>query len=65
MVPLKSVSELFKAVIDSKSKWLVGSSNIKKLASDEFKGRKPGTEGEEMTTKYIAKQLKKPPGDGK
>ena len=32
--------------------------HIKTLASDEFLGRKPGTEGEEKTTKYIEQQLK-------
>src|SRR5690606_6150646 len=32
MVPLKFLRELLKAVIDSKSKWFVGSSNIKTLA---------------------------------
>ncbi|MDT7831761.1 M20/M25/M40 family metallo-hydrolase [Flavobacteriaceae bacterium S356] len=35
------------------------SAHIKKLASDEFVGRKPGTKGEELTTKYIAKHLGK------
>jgi hypothetical protein len=33
--------------------------HIKRLASDEFQGRKPGTKGEELTTSYIASQLKK------
>lgn len=32
--------------------------HIKKLASDDFLGRKPGTKGEELTTRYIASQLK-------
>ncbi|RKE94886.1 M20/M25/M40 family metallo-hydrolase [Ichthyenterobacterium magnum] len=32
--------------------------HIKTLASDEFLGRKPGTKGEEKTTKYIEQQLK-------
>lgn len=32
--------------------------HIKVLASDEFLGRKPGTQGEEKTTKYIEEQLK-------
>ena len=32
--------------------------HIKTLASDKFVGRKPGTEGETLTTNYIAKKLK-------
>lgn len=35
------------------------STHIKKLASDEFLGRKPGTKGERLTTNYIADYLKK------
>jgi Zn-dependent M28 family amino/carboxypeptidase len=31
--------------------------HIKKLASDEFEGRLPGTKGEELTVKYISDQL--------
>jgi len=34
-------------------------SHIKILASDEFEGRKPGTEGEAKTVKYIAEQWAK------
>jgi Zn-dependent M28 family amino/carboxypeptidase len=33
--------------------------HIKVLASDEFEGRSPGTEGEELSVKYIADQFKK------
>lgn len=43
--------------------------HIAVLASDEFEGRKPGTEGEAKTVKYIAEQwakagLKPAAGDG-
>ena len=33
--------------------------HIKRLASDEFEGRSPGTRGEEITTTYIAEQFVK------
>jgi Zn-dependent M28 family amino/carboxypeptidase len=42
--------------------------HIKILASDEFGGRAPGTEGEELTVNYIANEFKKlgvEPGNGK
>ena len=32
--------------------------DIKKLSSDEFEGRMPGSKGEELTLEYITKQLK-------
>src|SRR5262245_31482857 len=31
--------------------------DIKKLSSDEFEGRMPGSKGEELTLEYIAKQM--------
>lgn len=34
-------------------------SHIKKLSSDEFEGRGPGTQGEELAINYIADQFKK------
>ncbi len=43
-------------------------SNISVLASDEFKGRAPGTDGEAKTIKYLEEQFKKIgvlPGNGK
>ena len=33
-------------------------SHIRKLASDEFQGRLPGTRGEELTVKYLEEQFK-------
>jgi Zn-dependent M28 family amino/carboxypeptidase len=32
--------------------------HVKKLASDEFEGRGPGTRGEELTVKYLSEQFK-------
>ena len=32
--------------------------HVKKLASDEFEGRAPGTRGEELTVKYLVEQFK-------
>jgi hypothetical protein len=32
--------------------------HVKKLASDEFEGRAPGTRGEDLTVKYLAEQFK-------
>jgi len=33
--------------------------HTKKLSSDEFEGRAPGTKGEELTVTYLADQFKK------
>lgn len=33
--------------------------HVKKLASDEFKGRAPGTRGEDLTVAYLVNQFKK------
>ena len=42
--------------------------HIERLASDEFQGRAPGTEGERLTINYIAEQLRargaEPAGEG-
>ena len=41
--------------------------HVKRLASDEFAGRKPGTEGERLTTSYLVEQFKRiglKPGNG-
>ncbi len=41
--------------------------HVKRLASDEFAGRKPGTEGERLTTAYLVEQFKRmglKPGNG-
>ena len=32
--------------------------HVKKLASDEFEGRAPGTRGEDLTVKYLVEQFK-------
>ncbi|MCL4522877.1 MAG: peptidase M28, partial [Acidobacteria bacterium] len=32
--------------------------HIKKLASDEFEGRAPGSKGEELTVKYLSEQFR-------
>ena len=35
------------------------SEHVKKLASDKFEGRAPGTTGETLTVNYLAEQFKK------
>ena len=41
--------------------------HLKRLSSDEFAGRKPGTDGERLTTSYLVEQFKRmglKPGNG-
>jgi Zn-dependent M28 family amino/carboxypeptidase len=41
--------------------------HVKRVASDEFAGRKPGTDGERLTTSYLVEQFKRmglKPGNG-
>jgi Peptidase family M28 len=51
---LMSASAIAKGVSEASLR-----SHIEVLASDEFEGRKPGTEGETKTTKYIAEKWAK------
>lgn len=52
--PLPPSAELAEAITSTQV-----ANHIRILGSDEFQGRKPNTEGEEMTVRYISEEFKK------